>query len=79
MKGIFGSQPKNTAGVGDSLVVGRDGWFMPVWFALLCCGGIFLAPRSIGLYVVYAIVLGIAFLIVVFIKGERARWRWGKD
>ena len=57
-----------------------QGWVVSaVWLALLCLGGIFLAPRSIGLYVLYAVALGIALLIVLFLKGERPRWRWGKD
>jgi len=57
-----------------------QGWMVyAVWFAFLCCGGIFLAPYSIGFYVVYTIVLGIAFFIVVSTKGEKPRWRWGKD
>jgi hypothetical protein len=43
------------------------------------CRGIFLAPHSIGLYVAYAMVLSIPFFIIVFIKGERPRWRWGES
>lgn len=50
-----------------------------IWLALLSTGGIFLAPHSIGLYVVYATVLGIALFVVALIKGEKPRWRWGKE
>jgi hypothetical protein len=57
-----------------------QGWVVfAVWLALLCGGGIFLAPRSTGLFVVYAIVLSIGLFIVCLIKGEKPRWRWGKD
>jgi len=57
-----------------------QGWVVyAAWFALLFCGGIFLAPRSVLLFVAYAMVLGVAFCVVVSIKGERPRWRWGKD
>jgi hypothetical protein len=57
-----------------------QGWVvLAVWLALLCGGGIFLAPRSISLFVVYAILLGIALFVVALIKGERPRWHWGKD
>jgi hypothetical protein len=31
-----------------------------------------------GLYIGYAIVLGVGFFIAVFIKGERPRRHWGK-
>jgi hypothetical protein len=47
-----------------------------VWITLLIAGAIFLPHRNIGLFVAYAIVLGVVFFIVVFIKGEKPRWRW---
>jgi hypothetical protein len=50
-----------------------------LWLVLLGGGGFFLAPISISLFVVYAIFLGIALFIVALIKGEKPRWRWGKD
>ena len=57
-----------------------QGWLVyAVWLVFLCCGGIFLAPRSIALYVAYVTVLGAAFFSVVFMKGEKPRWRWGED
>jgi len=57
-----------------------QGWVVyVVWFALLFASGIFIAPRNIGLFVVCSLVLGIALCVVVFIKGEKPRWRWGKD
>jgi len=57
-----------------------QGWVVfAVWLALLGGGGIFLAPISISLFVAYAIFLGVALFIVALIKGEKPRWRWGKD
>ena len=57
-----------------------QGWVVfLVWWVLLGGGGIFIAPRSIVLFVVYAIILGFALFIVALIKGEKPRWRWGKD
>jgi hypothetical protein len=57
-----------------------QGWMVFVlWLVLLGGGGFFLAPISISLFVVYAIFLGIALFIVALIKGEKPRWRWGKD
>jgi hypothetical protein len=56
-----------------------QGWVvMAVWAALLVSGGILLAPHT-RLFVAYAIVLGTALVIVAWIKGEKPRWRWGKD
>jgi hypothetical protein len=57
-----------------------QGWVvMATWLVLLLAGGILLAPRNIGLYGAYALVLSIAFFMAVFIKGERPRWRWGES
>ncbi len=57
-----------------------QGWVvMGVWFVLLTVGGIFLAPLSTGLFVAYAVLLGIVLITVCWIKGEKPRWRWGGD
>jgi hypothetical protein len=72
--------PAKKYGWGWGLPCCWQGWLVyAVWFAFLCGGGIFLAPHSIGLYVVYTIFLGIAFFMVVFAKGEKPRWRWRED
>jgi len=72
--------PAKKYGWGWGLPCSWQGWVVyALWFVLLFGGGIFLAPRSIVLYVVWAVVLGVAFFVVVLIKGERPRWRWGKD
>jgi hypothetical protein len=72
--------PAKKYGWGWGLPCCGQGWLVyTAWFAFLCGGGIFLAPHSIGLYVAYTIVLGIAFFIVVFAKGEKPCWRWGED
>jgi hypothetical protein len=56
-----------------------QGWAVLAVFFGLLGGGVFLARLSITLYVVYSVVLGLAFFLIVFIKGEKPRWRWGKD
>ena len=57
-----------------------QGWVvLAVWVALLCAGGVFLAPKAVGLFVAYAFALGIALFLICFLKGEKPRWRWGKD
>ena len=56
-----------------------QGWvvYLIWWIALLLPGGMFLAPRSIPLFVAYACALGLMLLAVTLIKGEKPRWRWG--
>lgn len=57
-----------------------QGWVvMALWLALLVAGGILLAPRSVGLYLVYAFSLALVLIAVAFAKGEKPRWRWGDD
>lgn len=58
-----------------------QGWVVfAVWLILLICGaGIFLiVPQGIGWFVLYNIVLNAALFIVVLLKGEKPRWRWGR-
>jgi hypothetical protein len=57
-----------------------QGWVVIVVFLLLMSGGgIFLPRQSFPLFVIYAIVVSTAFFMIVVIKGEKPRWRWGKD
>jgi len=44
---------------------------------LLVGGAVFMAPKSVVLYDVYALVLSLAYILVCFIKGDKPRWRWG--
>ena len=37
-----------------------------------------MAPRGIALFDVYAVALSMVFFVVVLLKGERPRWRWGE-
>ncbi|HVM46723.1 MAG TPA: SHOCT domain-containing protein [Candidatus Acidoferrum sp.] len=56
-----------------------QGWLVYlVWVSLLVTGGVVLAPRSIALYVGYALALGALLFVVVLSKGEKPRWRWGE-
>jgi hypothetical protein len=57
-----------------------QGWVvLIVWLVLLAGGGYLIAPRSIGLFVAYAVILGVVLFAVLLSKGEKPRWRWGKD
>ena len=71
--------PAKKYGWGWSFPCCWQGWaVLAVFFALLGAGA-FLALHSITLYVIYSIILSLAFFLIVFIKGEKPRWRWGKD
>jgi uncharacterized membrane protein len=71
--------PAKKYGWGRGLPCCWQGWMlMAIWLACLIAGTTLLV-RSITLFVVYTIVLGIGLFIIVFIKGERPGWRWGKD
>ena len=56
-----------------------QGWVVfAVWLALLVTGCVLLAPtRNVALFIGYAVLLGIALIVVCLIKGETPRWRWG--
>ena len=67
-------------GWGWGLPCAWQGWVvLAVWLVLLCAGAAFLAPIHVGLLVGYAAVLGIALFPICLRKGEKPRWRWGKD
>ena len=51
---------------------------MVVW-VLLLGAGTFLIPKHPGLYVAYSLVLVLVLIIICYLKGEKPRWRWGKD
>ncbi len=56
-----------------------QGWVvLAVWFFMLLAGTP-LALRAPVLFVVYAFVLAALLILVAWSKGEKPRWRWGKD
>ena len=38
-----------------------------------------LPGKHFGLWIASVIVLAVAMIIICLVKGERPRWRWGKD
>jgi hypothetical protein len=56
-----------------------QGWLvMAVWFLVLLAG-IPLAIRSRVLFVAYAVFLSAILIFICWLKGEKPRWRWGKE
>jgi hypothetical protein len=72
--------PAKRYGWGWGFPCAWQGWVvMGTFLILLLTGGLFLAPRNIGLFVAYAVALCSVLFLIVFIKGESPRWRWGED
>jgi hypothetical protein len=72
--------PAKKYGWGWGFPCAWQGWVVyAVWWVFLLGGGIFLAPHNVGLFVAYAIVLSGALIFIVAAKGEKPRWRWGRD
>ncbi|HTD68305.1 MAG TPA: hypothetical protein VK846_17405 [Candidatus Limnocylindria bacterium] len=56
-----------------------QGWLvLAAWFLLLQAG-IPLALRSALFFVAYTVFLSTILIIVCWLKGEKPRWRWGKE
>jgi len=56
-----------------------QGWIvLGIWAALLCGCAVLLMPNK-GQFVLCTAILTIALCIVCALKGEKPRWRWGKD
>jgi hypothetical protein len=51
-----------------------------VWLVLLSGGAFVLNPAEHLLgYLAYTVVLAIGLIAIAFAKGEKPRWRWGKQ
>jgi hypothetical protein len=57
----------------------QDWVAIAVFVALLAIAAMLLLPGHFGLWIVAVIVLGTVMIITCLVKGERPRWRWGKD
>ena len=58
-----------------------QGWVtFAVWLVLLCVAAALCFPgRHLGLWIASVIGLAVAMFIICLAKGEKPRWRWGKD
>ncbi len=73
--------PAKKYGWGWGLPCAWQGWIVIAAFVILLgAAGILLLPgKHFGLWIVSIIVLVTAFIIACLVKGEKPRWRWGKD
>jgi len=71
--------PAKKYGWGWGLPTCWEGWVvMIVWMALVVAGSIVLAKHLL-IYIAYAFIMGAVFFVICLLKGEKPRWRWGKD
>jgi lipoprotein signal peptidase len=69
-----------TYGWGWGLPARREGWIVMVsWIIILTLAGLFIAPRSILAFCLFAFVMGAVLFAICYAKGEPPRWRWGKS
>ena len=73
--------PAKRYGWGWGLPVTWEGWAVFAGFiALLITGAVaFLSRQSPAMFVIYTVVLGLAFACVCWWKGEPPRWSWGGE
>ena len=73
--------PAKKYGWGWGLPCAWQGWVaIAVFVVLLGTAGVVLLPgKHFGLWIAAIIGLVAALILVCLVKGERPRWRWGKD
>jgi hypothetical protein len=56
-----------------------QGWVViAVWSALFLGGALLILPNN-SLFIIYTVILAAAVMTVCLLRGEKPRWRWGKD
>lgn len=72
--------PAKTYGWGWGPPCAWQGWVvMVLWIAAVAAGAGFLMPRSPILGFAYLVAMLCIIMAICWIKGEKPRWRWGKD
>ncbi len=73
--------PAKRYGWGWGMPCAWQGWVVLAAYVLLACGGaVFLKPdKNLGLWIAYVAILSVIMILICFLKGEKPRWRWGKE
>lgn len=72
--------PAKRYGWGWGLPCRWEGWVaLVVWLLLLVAAAVILAPRDIFSFEIAAWILAALLIALCWGKGEKPRWRWGKD
>ena len=57
-----------------------QGWVvMAVWFVALAAGVPLALHNHHFLFIAYTLFLSAILILICWIKGEKPRWRWGRD
>jgi hypothetical protein len=71
--------PAKRYGWGWGPPVTWQGWVVLIGFVMLVVAGVFLFPpaqRTFS-FVIYTVLVSVAFGVVCYVKGEPPKWRWG--
>ena len=72
--------PAKKYGWGWSAPCAWQGWAaLAIFVILLSAVGMLFLPKHFGLWIASVVVLAVTMFITCLVKGERPRWRWGKD
>jgi hypothetical protein len=71
--------PAKKYGWGWGLPTCWQGWLVFTAYLVLLCAGAFLVATQMVLFLVYTATLSIILIVICYFKGEKPRWRWGKE
>lgn len=72
--------PAKRYGWGWGLPCAWQGWVaIVVWILLMIMAAVFLIPWSLLSFEIAVWILAFLLIAVCWWKGEKPRWRWGKD
>ena len=72
--------PAKKYGWGWGLPCSWQGWVVLMAYPVLLIAGLLLIGlQHYGLAIAYGVALASALFIICLLKGEKPRWRWGKD
>jgi len=72
--------PAKSYGYGWGLPRRWQGWLVLILYAVLLIGGVWIIDRSLhpGFYYGFFTTLTAVLILVIWAKGEKPSWRWGK-
>lgn len=72
--------PPKTYGYGWGMPSRWQGWVVLLGYVIaLVAGSVWLAARSLPLYIVYTLGITAVLVVICAWKGEKTSWRWGEE